>query len=278
MDGDRPDFARFLDAGINVIVTFSNRDPQNVADPGDLIAFRRAGFPYVDKAAYQDRVREALTPLLPYLSSGRRIYAQFENEVGLFNTYWQGDLNAYLTQLSAAYEAVHALSPSIPVVTYGIASGFTERIVSDPGKAADVIQWLTTLLANGQYDAVDLHFYHCPSSIGAKVQAVLSLMPTAKPWISTENGGPDTRCSSTPKFTEELQAEQVPVRLQACADNGGSVCLWFSFFDLVNESPPFDTLGLLKRPAYPGGEPRKKPAYWAFQAYVRGQRRGGWQR
>ncbi len=268
MDGILPDFARFLDAGVNIVITFQNRDPQNVADPGDLITFPQGGFPYVDRTAYQNRIRDALTPLLPYLSSGRQVYAQFENEVGPFNTYWHAGLNAYLPQLSAGYEAVHALSPSIPVVTYGIASGVMELIVYDPANAGDQIQWLTTLFTTGQYDVVDLHFYHCPSSIPAKVQAVLSLMPAAKPWISTENGGPDTRCLSTPDFSEEIEAEQVPVRLQSCADSGGSVCLWFSFFDMVNTSPPFDTLGLLERPSVPGGEPRKKPAYWAFQAYV----------
>ncbi len=270
MDGSLPDFTRFLDAGVNVVITFINRDPQNVANPQDLITFSQGGFPYVNRTAYQNRIRDVLTPLLGYLPSGRQIDAQIENEIGPFNTYWHADLNAYLPQLSAGYEAVHALTRSIPVATYGIGSGVMELMVYDPGNATDQVRWLTTVFSTGQYDVVDMHFYHCPSSIPAKVQAVVSLLPAPKPWISTENGGPDTRCASTPNFTEEIEAEQVPVRLQACADNGGSVCLWFSFFDMVNTPPPFDTLGLLERPAVPGGEPRKKAAYWAFQAYIVG--------
>jgi hypothetical protein len=99
-------------------------------------------------------------------------------------------------------------------------------------------------------------------------------MPAGKPfiWISTENGGPDSRCKTTPlswkqdlaQFEQE-EARQVPLRLSACTENGGSICLWFSFFDLKNSGEVFSHLGLIDQSTDP---PRKKLAYEAFQTFV----------
>jgi len=106
----------------------------------------------------------------------------------------------------------------------------------------------------------------------------LSFLPAGQPisWISTENGGPDFRCKATPvswkddlaQFEQE-QAKQVPLRLSACLGNGGSICLWFSLFDLKNSDDVFSHLGLLDQDATP---PRKKPAYDAFKAFVTKQK------
>jgi len=98
-------------------------------------------------------------------------------------------------------------------------------------------------------------------------------MPAGKLWISTENGGPDYRCPETPTkwdqnptLFEQIQAQQVPTRLSACADNGGSICLWFSLFDLLKETGDvFSHLGLLDPSVSP---PRKKPAYDAFKTFT----------
>lgn len=87
---------------------------------------------------------------------------------------------------------------------------------------------------------------------------------------------PDSRCPTTPatwqqdpaRF-EQLQAEQIPERLGACVDEGGSVCLWFSLYDARGEAEVFRHLGLLDQSVIP---PRKKPAYDAFQAFAAGLR------
>ncbi len=64
---------------------------------------------------------------------------------------------------------------------------------------------------------------------------------------------------------EQSQAVQVPERLQACADNGGTVCLWFSLFDLPHEGSVFSHLGLIDQSSSP---PRHRPAFDAFREFV----------
>jgi len=95
-------------------------------------------------------------------------------------------------------------------------------------------------------------------------------------WISTENGGPDFRCKSTPTSWkdnlpafEQEQAREVPLRLSVCAANGGEVCLWFSLFDLKKASDIFSHLGLLDQDSNPT---RKKPAYAAYQTFLNKQK------
>lgn len=61
-----------------------------------------------------------------------------------------------------------------------------------------------------------------------------------------------------------MQAQEVPLRLSDCADSGGSICLWFSLFDLTGESAPsFQHLGLIER-----ATGRRKPAFDAFARYA----------
>ncbi len=109
---------------------------------------------------------------------------------------------------------------------------------------------------------------------GVGAAAVKALLPSGEtvPWISTEDGGPNVSCKSTPvswsqdltQF-EKLEAQQVPARLSACAEQGGSICLWFSLFDLKSSADVFNHLGLLDQDSTP---PRKKPAYDAFVAFL----------
>ncbi|MBI3893542.1 MAG: hypothetical protein HY303_18645 [Candidatus Wallbacteria bacterium] len=108
------------------------------------------------------------------------------------------------------------------------------------------------MLTRGRYDVADLHFYGCVEDIPVEVQWVKAHMPPGKSWISTENGGPDIRCPSTPVSWEQnpeeyerLQARQVSERLSACADSGGLVCLWFSFLDMTGETSVFTHMGLI---------------------------------
>ncbi len=277
------DLKRFLDAGLNLVITFDNSDPANViTNFGTLRQWSRAGFPYKSKAAYQQRIREVLAPLAPALAQGRQIRAQCENEIGDASVnpkslYWRGTLDQYLTQLDAFHEAVRAVSRAIPVVLTSFPSEALSAVMdTNSVRHSFAVSRLSTLLTRGNYDAADLHFYGCPEDIPAKVAWVKRVMPAGKRWITTENGGPDFRCSSTQlswkrdltKF-ERLQAQQVATRLKGATDAGAEVCLWFSLFDLKGEVDTFNHLGLLDQSVVP---PRKKPAYEAFKSFVASQR------
>lgn len=279
LDDKDPDYTPLLEAGINLIITFNNADPTNIDTTyGTPKEWPNAGFPFKSKQVYQQRVRAALAPALPYLSQGRQVWVQAGNEItdASINPkapYWRGTTDQYLNQLQAFYEVVRTINPSLPVVLTSFASG-TLAATLDPKSSrhdlADAL--LMRLLTAGEYDVVDLHFYGCVEEIAAQVQWVKGRLPAGKRWVSTENGGPDARCRATPltwdqnqsKF-EQVQAQQVPLRLSACADNGGSICLWFSLFDLRNEADVFTHLGLLDPSVIP---PRKKPAYDTFKSFV----------
>lgn len=311
-DGNDQDFTRFLDAGFNLIITVAYRDQGNVDTTyGSLDEYSHGGFPFKSKELYQKRIREALTPLLPYLKKGRQIMVQCENEIGPADInpkahYWRGSMEQYLRQLDAMSEAVHGLNPSMKVVLSSFTSEGLDKVIStDPNdqRSKYATRNLTTMLTEGNYDAADLHFYGCVEDIPKKINWVKSHMPKGKLWISTEDGGPDYRCNSTPLHYkdnpgqyEELEAKQVSQRLGACAEGGGSVCLWFSFTDLIKEVEVFNRMGLLdqrglanykdsfKKMKRGGGQltpqdeakitgaMRKKPAYYAFQDFVKTHR------
>ena len=275
------DYTLFLASGMNVVLTISNQDPSNIVTTyGTLREWPNAGFPFKSETQYQQQIRTVLEPALPYLAQGQQVWVQAENEisdasVNPASSYWRGTDEQYLAQLQALYEEVKSVNASIPVVLTSFASETLDALSeqNDP-RHEFVVQHVTTLLTQGQFDAVDLHFYGCVEDIAAKVKAVRERMPASKPfiWISTENGGPDYRCETTPpswkqdlaQFEQE-EARQVPLRLSACAENGGSICLWFSFIDLKNSGEVFSHLGLLDQDVMP---PRKKPAYDAFQTFV----------
>lgn len=259
LDGKGADISQFLEAGFNVVVTISNRDPKNLDTTyGSAEKFSHGGYPFKSKPAYQSRIKELLTPLVPYLKKGRRIMAQCENEISDASLnkkarYWRGTVDQYLTQLQAFYEAVRSVSPEIPVVLSSFPSEGL-NIVMEPNSPRFRLanKLYTIMLTKGKYEVVDLHFYGCPEDIPAKVQWVKQHMPSDKRWISTENGGPDFRCQETPtpyekdpKRYEGIQAKQVSQRLSACSDNGASVCLWFSLIDLGREASVFTHMGLL---------------------------------
>lgn len=281
LDGQTQDYGLFLEAGINLVLTISNNDPANIDMAyGTLAEWPNAGFPYRDRATYQQRIRSVLTPLLPYLAQGRQVWVQAENEVGdaALNPkarYWRGTADQYLAQLSALYEAVKSVSPNVPVVLSSFTSEGLDAAIDPSDKLHEYSsRRITRLLSEGQYDAADLHFYGCVEDISAKVQWVKQVMPAGKLWISTENSGPDSRCPATPlSWRDDLagfeaqQAEQVPAHLTACAEAGGGICLWFSLFDLRGEpSDVFNRLGLLDPSEM---LPRFKPAFLAFQDFVK---------
>ena len=277
------DFTRFLEAGLDVILTFDNNDLSNIDTKyGRPREWPNAGFPFQSKAVYQKRVREVLTAVKPFLALGRRVWAQCENEIGDAalnpkSRYWRGTTAQYLTQLQAFREAVASVSTSIPVVLTSFPSEALSAAIDSSNRHHRYAEThLTTLLMSHEYDVVDLHFYGCPEDIPAKVNWIKQRLPMGKRWISTENGGPDSRCASTPiswrqnqAAFEQLQVKQVGQRLQAAADQGASVCMWFSLFDLRGESSDvFNRLGLIDQSTTP---PRKKPAYDTFKKFAAGR-------
>jgi hypothetical protein len=280
-----PDFKSFLDAGINVIITITNRDPANIDTTyGSASDWIHAGFPYRSREAYQQRIRSLLAPLLGSLT-GREVWVQCENEIGdvLINpnsVYWRGTTDQYLSMLQACYEAVKAMSAAVQVVLTSFASANLDAVVDPANPGHDYqTQRMTRLLSEGQYDAADLHFYGCVDGIPARAAWVKSHLPSGRRWISTENSGPvASQCRELPitwqqdlsRF-EQVEAQQVPLRLRACSDAGASVCLWFSLLDLRGEVDDFNHLGVLDSREEP---PRKKPAYDAFKSFVGSQSPG----
>jgi N-acetylglucosamine-6-sulfatase len=278
-----PDYISYLEAGINVVLTVRNRGPSNIDTTyGPTDTWRAASFPFVTKAPYERQVQALLQPALRYLDSGQQVWVQGGNEVFDASVtpkslYWRGTLEQYLAQQQALYEAVESVNPDIPVVLAGFASATLDELISqDAPKHTRAVEHVTELLTEGKFDALDLHFYGCAEDIPAKVKAVKDLLPSDQTvaWISTEDGGPELDCPSTPEgwwwtedqtLFEKLQAEQVPARLSACAEQGGSICLWFSLFDFKASTDVFNHLGLMEQQA---GTPRLKPAYAAFKTFI----------
>jgi hypothetical protein len=226
-EGNDPDPTPLLSAGIAVVITFKNRDAANVDTTyGTPSQWPNAGFPCLSHAAYQQAVTAALTPILPLVASGAQVWEQCENEA--FNAtekplfpFWRGADQQYLTQLAAFTEAVRALDSRIRVVLTSFSSETLDAAVNpgDPDNATAVAH-IEAFLASADYNVSDLHLYACVESIPSKILFVASRLPSGKPWIATENGGPDPRCATTPgdwasnpQAYEQLEAEQVPQRL-----------------------------------------------------------------
>ncbi|MBI3653879.1 MAG: hypothetical protein HY231_22845 [Acidobacteria bacterium] len=274
-----PDFKSFLEAGINVIITFNHRDSTNVDTAfGTPAQWPHAGFPYRSRTIFQQRIHDELSPLVPYLNAGRQVVVQCENEIGDASAnpnvvFWRGTTDQYLTSLQAFYEAVKAVNVTIPVVLTSFASANLDAVVDANNPTHNYqVQRMTKLLSAGQYDAADLHFYGCVEGIAARAQWVKDRLPAGRYWISTENSGPAPDCSTVfsswqqdlARF-EQIEAQQVALRLTACADSGATICLWFSLFDLRGEADDFNHLGLLDTRSTPS---RKKPAFEAFKTFV----------
>jgi hypothetical protein len=279
LDGSLSNAKPFLDAGIDVVLTVTNNDPTNIDTTyGTLQQWPRAGFPFISKSVYQQRIAAVLTPLVPYLSQGRRIWVQSENEigdasVGPSSVFWRGTTDQYLTLLAAFAEEVHALSPSFAVVLTSFASPNLEVAITptDPRYSYQT-QRMQKLLTQGTYDAADGHFYGCVEDIAARIAWLTANLPAGKRWIASEISGPDSQCPTTPHIWsddqaqfEQLEAQQVAPRLSACASGGASACLWFSLFDLVDETDEFNHLGLIDQRVLPY---REKPAYAAYKSFV----------
>lgn len=109
LDSSAPDFAAFPAAGADVVITLNNGHVSNAQgyDP----QYPRAGYPFIPKAVCRADIDAALAPSLPYLSLGRQVWVQAENEVtdvtyNPSSTYWRGTTDQYLAQLAVLYDEV----------------------------------------------------------------------------------------------------------------------------------------------------------------------------
>lgn len=276
-DSQNPDLVKLLANGFDLVVTFKYDKSSNIVTTyGTPAQWPSAGFPYKDKAEYEQDVQAVLRSVLPYLAKGRKVYVQCENEVSDASVspkvkYWRGTMQQYLLQLTAFHEAVKALDPRFTVVLSGFASIGLDAAIGSDVNMANAQKFYGGLLAAPDYDVADLHFYGCVVDIPAKAAWVKARLRSGTGWISTENGGPDSRCASTPTTYDQnpsqylqMEAQQVPERLSACAQGGGRVCLWLSLFDMPNEASVFTHMGLLTA-ATP---PQQKPAYSAFREFM----------
>lgn len=285
---------KFLDAGFNLFLTFVYDNPNNIDEStyGTLAEWPSAGFPYATtqsgKQTFQDDIGTLVAPLVPYLDAGRQIYLQYENEVSDSSVapqakYWRGTTAQYLSNFDAFAEKVRALDSRFKVVLSSFTNQAEEAVIDplNPSYGYQISR-LGTMLSDTNYDAIDLHFYGCPTTMGSKVQWFRDYWSTNnivnKEWVTTENGGPMPNYCDYPvngryvdwnnptELTtfEDAQAAQVSQRMGNCAADGGSICLWFSEFDLNGEVDDFNHLGLLTQETVP----RKKSAYTAFQNYT----------
>lgn len=277
-----PDLAVLLENDFHLVVTFNYNTTSNIDTTyGTLTEWPAAGFPFSDETKFRRDIQDALQPVLPYLDKGQLVYAQIENETAdasLVPTakYWRGTVAQYKRQLTAFATAVHGLDKRFQVTVAGIPTTELDAVIqTSNAKHDEAVKHLTALFSPTTYDAVDLHFYGCVSDIAAKASWAKAHIRNGTRWISTENGGPDSRCASTPTAYDQnpsqyLQAEaqQVSQRLSACAQNGGAACLWFSLFDLTGEASVFAHMGLLTR----DNPPQQKQAYGTFKSYVASHR------
>lgn len=315
-------FVKFLDEGINVIITLTHRDPNNSVqdlDYGTVSTCPNGGFPFIDEQSFKDSVQTAISLAVPYLDT-RQVWVQAENEVSDASVnsdnvtdvcmkggkYWHGTTDQYLTNLKALHDAVKELDPRMKVVMSGFTSQALDSVIGDSSVdyRYDYQYSRLTKMFNSpndtSYDAVDLHFYACADDIAAKAQWLKDHLPAGKLWITTENSGPNvngdiigidrttgkSQYRECPEYlgergTEALpwwqtdlaafeaeQANQINVRMNACANNGGSICLWFSLFDLDNEVDVFNHLGLLDKDDIDPTITNRKPSFYAYQDFI----------
>lgn len=270
---------KYLDGGLNAVVTLTYQNASNVdTTNGTVSDWPKAGFPYKDKSVFENDIKKSIASLTPYLSKGRTIYVQYENEVtdvgyAKNSAFWRGTTDQYLTNLSAFAEAVHSVNASYKVVESSFTSQALATVAHPDGSQKYNFQLdrMTKMLASSAYDYADLHFYNCVSDIAPEVAWVKAHLPKGKGWVTTENSGPTPQCAGSVSWQQDLtkfeqaEASDVTARFQACRDNGATVCLWFSLFDLNGEVSTFNHLGLLTQES----SPRKKPAYDAFINFVK---------
>lgn len=206
-------------------------------------------------------------------------------------TWFPGTAEQYLELLRIAYDEFKAptATPDAPVLCAGwtgtvstigamlarddsigqIAAhfGFSETIPPDLLAAyRRSLDFIEQVMAEGDYDACDLHLYEDPETIPPRV-AWLRTLARGKPVWATEIGGPDERFP--PEWSEEEQARQVVRRMTLVQEAGVEearvqLACHLNLFDTTNQGPNYNHMGLVTR------EGRRKPAYAAYRQFLAG--------
>lgn len=153
-------------------------------------------------------------------------YWQLENEI-MSSKFWEGSLDDYIGVLKEFYQTVKSTGNDKFVILAGISSNFMESSIGLNKNIEYDFSLEDYFKKNaGYYDIVDLHLYHDPATIPAKISSVKKLI--SKPIISTEIGGPDIRSRNVKNMKEKEYYSEIYNRIYNCYKNGLSLVLWHS--------------------------------------------------
>ena len=268
-------FSRVLTEGYGLWLTLHHRDRSNVADTLLFDASERGSFPPADTSMYKDLVQQNLQPLVDLLQSQGKnpadwLVVQFSNEVMPSDVlppspkrFFHGTSDEYLDMLALTYRAVKSIDNTIPVAFGAISSGQLEAILdfqTNPNDTAQkIVEWNDRLLREGKFDWADIHLYHKIDSIPAKVAWVRERWDG--PLAVSEDGGPDESTGAV--YTEELQAQELPDRINTTLAAGVDRVFWAFLRDLdIPGDRLAQTLGLLAK------DYRFKPAFSAYRDVI----------
>lgn len=265
----RHDLARVTRAGFGLWLTLSHRDAGNVVDPRALARTPRGGFPPADAEAFKKRVRAAIEPVARDLRARGKdpsewLVVQVENEVlptdvlpqDRPSRFWHGTGEEYLSTLALTHDAVKSVDPSIPVAAAGLSSEMLAELVA--GRHARLTAWGEKLLREGRADWMDVHLYHRPSEIAAKVAWVRERWDG--PIAGTEVGGPDP--DSGAACDDDAQAADLDARLRAARGAGVERVFWSPIHAGGQMEERFRPMGLITK------EGRRRPAFARYRTWV----------
>lgn len=263
------DLARVTRAGFGLWLTLSHRDAENVADPRAIERTRRGGVPPRDGERFQELVRATVEPVVrDLLARGKEpsawLVVQVENEVLPTDVlppdrpqrFWHGTGAEYLSTLALAYDAVKSIDWSIPVAAAGLSSEMLAELVA--GRHAPLTTWGERLLQEGRADWMDVHLYHRPDEIAAKVAWVRERW--SGPIAGTEVGGPDPDSGST--CTDDAQAADLDARLRATRDAGVDRLFWSPLYAGGQMEDRFRPMGLITT------DGRRRPAFERYGTWI----------
>lgn len=153
-------------------------------------------------------------------------YWQLENEI-MSSKFWEGSLDDYTVLLKEFYHTVKSTGEDKFIILAGISSNFLESSIGLNKKIDYDFSLEKYFKKNaGYYDIVDLHLYHDPATIPAKISLVRKL--NIKPIISTEIGGPDIRSRDVKNMKEDEYYSEIYNRIYNCYKSGLPLVLWHS--------------------------------------------------
>jgi len=171
---------------------------------------------------------------------------QIENEVTSLNSGF-GKTEEYIPVLRTAYYAIKSEDSSAKVILAGLGSNLVEPLVWEPrsDNAHKVYSRIRDLIskARNYFDILDLHIYHNPLHVVAKIKLYEDLMQSLglrKPiWVS-ELGGPDPRFYDKRLNLREplyTPASEVIMRIASALTAGAERIFWHQFWLLAGERP-----------------------------------------